>query len=206
MDPRVESAAKTVLEFLTERTRFEEMPDADMIFVFGHHDQRIAQQAAYLWQMGKAPRIVIAGKGEKGIPEGYETAADFYAAWMIGRGIPAEAILLEKESTNSLENAQRGMAVWKAAGIDPKTIIVCSIPPLLRRVCDTLRKQCPGVVVHGSAFKLPPEEWFSWNRLMELSEEIDRLRECVEKGEIMPMEIPPHIRRAAQTIRLYCIA
>ncbi|KKU34450.1 MAG: hypothetical protein UX49_C0046G0002 [Candidatus Wolfebacteria bacterium GW2011_GWC2_46_275] len=206
MNMQVESATKKLLEFFTEHTRFEELPDADIIVVFGHYDQRVAQQAAYLWQMGKARHIIIAGKGGSGIPREYETEADFYAALMIGRGIPKEAILLEKTSTNSLENVQKGMEVWKAAGIDPKTIIACSIPLLLRRSCATLRKQCPNTVVHGSAFKMREDEWFSWDRLMRIVAEVDRLDQYAEKGDIETVEIPPHIRSAVQTVKLYCIA
>ena len=205
MMPRLRRAIDELMEFLSEHTSLEQMPNADIIFVFGHIDERVAQQAAYLWHMGKAPHIVIAGKGAR-VPHGYETEADYYASLIIARGTPADAILLEKESMNSLENVQRGREVWQNAGLNPKAIIACSIPPLLRRSCATLRKQCPGVSVYGSAFKLMIDEWNFGSRLMRLYGEIDRLEEYAEKGDIAAVEIPAHIRDAAQTVELYCIA
>lgn len=205
MMPRLKCAIDALMDFLSEHTPLEQLPNADIIFVFGHIDERVAQQAAYLWHMGKAPRIVIAGKGVR-VPQGYETEADYYASLIIARGTPADVILLEKESTNSLENVQRGSEVWKRAGFDPKIIIACSIPPLLRRSCATLRKQCSEAIVHGSAFKLPIEEWTSWERLMRMVKEIDRMEEYAEKGDIEAVEIPPHVRSAAKTVKLYCIA
>jgi uncharacterized SAM-binding protein YcdF (DUF218 family) len=198
-------AIRVLMEFLSEYTPVEVMPDADMIFVFGHYDERVAQQAAYLWHVGKAPYIVIAGKGVR-VPKGYETEADYYASLIIARGTPADVIFLEKESTNSLENVQQGRKVWQEAGLNPKIAIACAIPPLLRRSCATLRKQCPGVVVYGSAFKFPIEEWTSWERLLRMVGEIDRLEAYAEKGDIEAVEIPANVQDAAKTIRLYCIA
>ncbi|EKD24253.1 MAG: hypothetical protein ACD_81C00069G0002 [uncultured bacterium] len=201
---RIEHAVEILFAFLSEHTSFEQLPDADIIFVFGHCDECVAQQAAWLWHMGKAPRIVIAGKGGKGLPTGYETEADHYVSLIIQRGIPAEAILLEKESMNSLENVQQGRGVWKKAGLEPRIIIACAIPPLLRRSCATLRKQCPGVTVHGSAFKMSPDEWDSWARLRRLVGEIDRLKEYAGKGDIEVVDIPDQVLHATQIVRQYC--
>jgi len=195
----VQPFVNAVLDFLIESTRDEELPQADAIFVFGHYEPQVAHHAANLWKKGKAPVIIISGKGRDSIPEGFETEADFYRSLMLADGVPASAMIFEKESTNSLENVVMGMTAARDAGINPTLVILCAIPPLLKRSCATFRKQFPKVVVYGSAFPIP-REWFTPKRIRRLLGEIQRIDEYAEKGDIAKVEVPKAIRSAVQRI------
>jgi len=160
-----------IVEFLTESTPPENLPQTDAIFVFGHYEPLVAHHAAELWKKGKAPRIIISGKGRDVIPKGFETEADFYASLIESDGVSLEALILEKEATNSLENVLLGIAACHSIGFNPKSLILCAMPPLLKRSCATFRKQFPDIIVYGSAFPMP-EEWFTFRHIGRLLENL----------------------------------
>ncbi|MEK7197978.1 MAG: YdcF family protein [Patescibacteria group bacterium] len=194
----------TIIEFLIESVPTKDLPQVDAIFVFGHYEPQVAHHAAELWKKGKAPRIIISGKGRDAIPKGFETEADFYASLVESDGVPKEALILEKESTNSLENVLLGMAKCRNAGVNPKSVILCAMPPLLQRSCATFRKQFPDITVYGSAFSMP-QEWFTLHRINRLLGELERLDEYAKKGDIVKVEIPNKVLSAAEKIRQHLL-
>ena len=193
-----------VTEFLTESVPTEDLPKVDAIFVFGHYEPQVAHHAAELWKKGKAPRIVISGKGRDAIPDEFATEADFYASLIESDGVPKKALILEKESTNSLENVLLGMSVCHNAGVNPKSVILCAMPPLLRRSCATFRKQFPEITVYGSAFPMP-QEWLTFRRISRLLGELERLDEYAKKGDIVKVEIPDDVISSMEKIRQHLL-
>lgn len=93
-----------------------------------------------------------------------------------------------------------GMVIAQKAGVNPKSMILCAVPPLLRRSCATFRKQFPEVTVYGSAFPMPAE-WLTPRRINCLLGEIQRLSEYAEKGDIVKVDIPDEVISAAEKIR-----
>ncbi|MEK9150859.1 MAG: YdcF family protein [Patescibacteria group bacterium] len=200
----IQSFVDTIIGFLIESVPSKDLPQVDAIFVFGHYEPQVAHHAAELWKKGKAPRIVISGKGRDAIPERFETEADFYASLVESDGVPKEVLILEKESTNSLENVILGMAMCRNAGVNPKSVILCAMPPLLRRSCATFRKQFPDITVYGSAFSMP-QGWFTPRRINRLLGELERLDEYAEKGDIIKVEIPDEVFSSAEKIRQHLL-
>lgn len=197
---RIRELARVLIDFLSESTREEKLPVADALFVFGHYDPHPALQAAKLWNMGKAPTIIISGKGRDKIPQGFETEADFYASLIKNEGVPQSALVLEKESTNTLENVQLGMAMGETSGLHATSLILCALPPLLRRSLATFRKQFPDVSVYGSAYEMPTDEFLTPARLRRIVGEFDRLHDYAEKGDIISVEIPEPTQRALEEL------
>lgn len=198
---RIVELFEMLVAFLGESAPDEKLPRADAIFVFGHFDPRVAIQAAKLWKMGKAPKIILSGRGRDKIPDEYESEADFYAALIKKEGVPASDLILEKESTNTLENVRFGIKASRADGYDPQSLILCAMPPLLRRSIATFQKQFPEISVHCSAFSMPASEWFTPIRIHRIIGEFDRLNRYVEKGDIAPTQIPESIRTALKEFR-----
>lgn len=193
-------AVRMLSDFLIEHVPEEELSRVNALFVFGHYEPLVARHAARLWKKGFAPHIIVSGKGRDAIPEGFETEAEFYASLLESDGVPPEVLVLEKRATNSLENVVWGVAAGRAAGLRLRTLILCALPPLLRRSCATFRKQFPNMDVRGSAFAMPVE-WFSPRRIARLVGEIDRLVAYANKGDIAPVDIPPEILSAAEILR-----
>ena len=193
--------ARTLIDFLSEDTPTGELPSADGIFVFGHYDTRLAMHAMKLWQMGRAPIIVLSGKGRDKIPRGFSSEAEYYASLLTTNGVPRSALLLEKESTNTLENVLLGVNAMHATGFYCHSLILCAMPYLLRRSRATFRKHFPDIQVCSSAFTMPLVEYLTTDRLQRIVGEFDRMREYAEKRDIANVLMPAKVNQALQNLK-----
>src|ERR1035438_492086 len=119
----------------------EEPAPADAILVLGRKleqdcltpvfEARLAHAEA-LWRQGLAPRIFVAG-GTTGTARRSEAEAG--RDWLVVRGVPAAAILLEDRSQHTLENLFNVRAEMRAAGW--RTLLMVSDPLHLARAKAT---------------------------------------------------------------------
>ncbi len=123
---------------LTDFIFVEDDPEkADIIFVPGGRWGEIAGRAAQLYREGYAPRVLVSGKYSIGhgyftgveSPEAYlgntyATEADFLADVLMREGVPASAILLEKEATYTYQNAIYSRKMTDQLGIRVDTAII----------------------------------------------------------------------------------
>ena len=152
-----------VLDFLIEHTPVENLPVTDGIFVFGHIQPLVAHHAARLWKEKKSDKMIIVGdKGSYPMPPAFPTKADFYAALVKERGVPENALILERESGNVLENVLFGLKTCHVLDFFPKSLTLCALPPLLKRCEATFQKQFPNIAVYKSAFPMPSAIVFLW--------------------------------------------
>ena len=102
---------------------------ADAIVVMGaaQYDGRPSPQLAArldhvveLWPRGLAPLVVVTG-GKR--PGDRFTEAEASAAYLEERGVPAEAIVLEDQGTNSYESLQAVADLLAARGLDEVLIV-----------------------------------------------------------------------------------
>lgn len=104
---------------------------ADCILVLGAHvwmDGRMSNaltyrcEAAYdAWKAGLAPAIIVCGAQGDNEPEP-EAAA--MRRWMIGRGVPEDAVIAEDRSVNTRQNLQNARAIMAARGF--RTAAICT--------------------------------------------------------------------------------
>ena len=94
-------------------------------------EARLAHAEA-LWRRGLAPRIFLAG-GATGTA--LRSEAEAGRDWLLARGIPASAILLEGRSQHTLENLFNVRAEMRAAGW--RTLLLVSDPLHLARARAT---------------------------------------------------------------------
>jgi len=191
-----------VLSFLSQSTPIEELPKSEGLFVFGHVDPRLALHSAVLYKTGKMPRVVLTGKGgRKTIPDRFETEADYYASILRKEGVPESAMILERNSMNSLENIVFGIEACYKVGFYPQTLVISSIPALMLRSLVTFRKQFPGINVSASTFDINSEEYTESERILRILEEFDRFEEYARKGDVEPVNVPKEISKAVEYIK-----
>lgn len=100
-------------KFLEEMSNFiflEDQPQkSDVIFLPGSEEGALAKTAADLYRKGYAPWIVPSGKYAKwtghSVVDSFETESDYFAHLLMEEGVPASAILKEREATYTYENA-----------------------------------------------------------------------------------------------------
>ncbi|MGN0334927.1 MAG: YdcF family protein [Lachnospiraceae bacterium] len=120
-------------KFLEELTNFIFLEDkprkADIIFVPGSEEGTLAVTAAELYRAGYAPYVMPSGKFAKWtghclIP-GFETECDYFAHILQEEGVPEGAILRERESTYTYENAIYSRKLCDAQGLEIRRAILC---------------------------------------------------------------------------------
>ena len=107
----------------------QELRPAELIFILGSNDIRVAEYAAELYARKLAPLLLFSGgmgrfTGEWAVPE-----AELFAEEAMKKGVPGDCILIENKSTNTGENVRFSRAVLEKAGIpEPSSIIALQKP------------------------------------------------------------------------------
>ncbi|XP_070184388.1 uncharacterized protein SCO4629-like [Littorina saxatilis] len=116
----------------------------DVIMAMGSYDVRVARRAADLWLDGHGHWLVMSGKTGNltkqlwTVPE-----ADVFRDVAVGRGVPRERILLERESTNTGQNVKNTYTLLSLLGIQPRSILLLQKPYMERRAYATFLAQWP---------------------------------------------------------------
>lgn len=135
-----------ILESREAITRFlfiEDAPQAvDLCFVLGCPTPTNMDPAIALHACGLAPLILVSGHGpaRQAVPE-----AELFRDYAVARGVPASAILLETESSNTRENfAFSAPLIDSQLGWERvRTVAVVSKPYHARRALMTARRHWP---------------------------------------------------------------
>ncbi|WFB08363.1 YdcF family protein [Streptomyces sp. LX-29] len=119
----------------------------------GSHDLSVATAAAEAYKAGMVPVIVFTGANSpttrSRFPEGEAIA---YRKHAVGLGVPADAILVDTNATNTGQNITYSRELLEAAGIDVLSVLLVSKPYEQRRAYATARKLWPQVdIVCASA-------------------------------------------------------
>lgn len=123
-----------------------DLAPADLIFVLGSNDTRVAEYAADLYLQGIAPLILFSGGLGRFTGGWRQSEAELFAQTAITRGVPADAILLESQSTNTGENIRFSRQLLLERGFpEHPSIIAVQKPYMERRTLASLEAQWPGV-------------------------------------------------------------
>ena len=133
---------------------------ADVAIGLGSHDLGVATYAAELYHSGLFPTLVFTGANSPttaGVfPRG---EAVHFREHALGLGVPAEAILLEPDATNTGENITLSREVLAGAGIHPDTVLLVCKPYMERRAFATARRLWPEVEVRCASEPLEFDDY-----------------------------------------------
>src|ERR1700743_1271302 len=117
---------------------------ADCILVLGSHDLRVADRGAELYLQGLAPILLFSG-GLGNVTKGIwkDPEADRFARIALDRGVPAEAIFIENQSTNTGENILLTQRLLDDKGLHPHTFLLVQKPYMERRSFATFKLHWP---------------------------------------------------------------
>lgn len=141
LDPAVLADARTLWDY---HHLHHTLAPADAVWVLCSHDIRVADRAAELFHQCLAPRVIFSG-GFGNFTAGIfdRPEADLFAERAIELGVPAEAILVENESTNCGENVLFTRRLLDQRGIRLAAVIAVQKPYMERRAYATIRRQWP---------------------------------------------------------------
>lgn len=179
---------------------------SDLIFVLGSNDLRVADRAAKLFHQGLARMILFSG-GTGRLTEGWtETEAERFAARARELGVPGEAILIEKRSTNTGENIRFSRELLLERGLDPKSILAVQKPYMERRVLAAMEVQWPGVSLRVTSPRLSFTDYCT-NEIPErmvieaMVGDFQRILDYPALGFASEQVVPPEATRAFERLR-----
>jgi len=180
------------------------LKNADIIFVLGSNDIRVAEHATRLFKEGWAPLMVVSGDGTKHASKllknthGGKTEAEVLSALAIEQGVPRDKIILEEEANNTGQNFEFTRPILNERGINVKTAIVVQKPFMERRAYATGKVQWPetelivtspsGTFWEYTNDTLPEEETINV-----MVGDLERIKKYPKKGFQIEQEIPKKI-------------
>jgi hypothetical protein len=181
---------------------------ADCLLVFGGHDIGVADRAAELYWKRTASLIVVSG-GSRAVPDGsdFPTEADAIADVILARGVPKEAIAVERLASNTSENFWFSAELLRDLGLAPESFLAVTKPYAERRTFATARRRWPqknfGVTSQEIGFdKYLTGDIPADRVLSHLAGEALRLEAYAASGLIDPGEpVSEHVLDAARALQ-----
>ena len=197
------SLAKKLWDYHLLNNQLEKV---DCILALGSHDLRVPERAAELYLKGFAPLLIMSGGlGNFTQDIWTEKEADKFAAIAIGKGVPAEAILIENNSTNTGENILFTQKLLKEKKLDPQSFIVVQKPYMERRSYATFKKNWPDkkllVTSPQISFEEYPNEEIPMEKVINIMVgDLQRIKIYPEKGFQIYQGIPPEVWDALEKL------
>jgi hypothetical protein len=117
-----------------------EVRNADLIFIFGTRHWTAAELAADLYHAGRAPFVVVTG-GPQRHPRGV-SEAEVHQRLLLAAGVPEDAVIVENQSTTTVENVTLS-APLIAQAVGPVRTAIAVVKWYHRRALVTLAAQAP---------------------------------------------------------------
>jgi len=176
-----------------------EMAPADVIMVLGSNDVRVAEHGARLFLRGLAPVMVCSGNVGR-LTEGTfeKSEAETFADAAVRLGVPREAILLERRSTNTGENIDFSRALLASRGLHPSRIVLVQKPYMERRAWATFKRRWPEPELQITSPPIPYDQYPTPEIPRDLVIDIlvgdvQRIRVYAEQGFQIPQPMPPEV-------------
>jgi glycosyltransferase involved in cell wall biosynthesis/uncharacterized SAM-binding protein YcdF (DUF218 family) len=192
------TVAKRAWEYLRINDTLEK---ADVLFVMGSPSLAVVDKAVELYQAGFAKKIAfISGRGTF---SNHAWGMDEYRKYheeFLKKGIPESALLYGIGTTNTLEEVKAAIPFLREKGMDPRKMILVSIPVHQRRAYATFAKQFPGIQYINCPAEVPFADTPEFFERIVL--EVDRLVAYGAKGDMVEQDVPLDIASIATMLKV----
>jgi uncharacterized SAM-binding protein YcdF (DUF218 family) len=179
---------------------------SDVILVLGSLDLRVANRGAELYLQGLAPILIFSGGlGKVTKAMWKDPEADLMSRIALDMGVPAEAIFIENQSTNTGENILFTQKLLQDKGLHPQSFLLVQKPYMERRSYATFKKHWPDKELIVTSPQIAFEDYATpempMERVIELMVgDLQRIRIYPEKGFQIYQEIPEEVWRAYEKL------
>lgn len=178
----------------------------DVIIGMGSHDTRVAVRVAELYAQKYAPLVVFTGGRGRLTGSWQKTEAEIFAIEAIKNGIPENALLLEKESSNTGENVEFTQKLLADHGFSIESALFVHKPYMERRTYAAVVKQWAGeldfsVTSPQIDFDDYPTEQFTRDDLINIIVgDFQRISKYEKLGFQIHQDIPSEVVQAYQRL------
>jgi uncharacterized SAM-binding protein YcdF (DUF218 family) len=179
---------------------------SDCILVLGSLDLRVAERGAELYLQGLAPILIFSGGLGKLTKDMWkDPEADLFARIALDMGVPAEAIFIENQSSNTGENILFTQKLLEDKGLHPRTFLLVQKPYMERRSYATFKKHWPDKELIVTSPRIDFEDYPTPEVPMErvidmMVGDLQRIRIYPEKGFQIAQEIPEAVWSAYERL------
>ncbi len=175
---------------------------ADIIFILGSHDLRVADYGAELFLKGLAPWLLISGgiahSGDLLETDWGMSEAEAFCRRTVSLGVPEEKIILECRASNTGENVKFSELILEDKGIRYDSILAIQKPYMERRCYATIKKLWPyrNLTVSSPplSFEEYPNDEISRESLINLmTGDLQRIMEYPAKGFQIFQSVPEKV-------------
>ncbi len=196
MDPSTDDLARLLWDYMRLG---HQLAPADVILVLGSNDVRVGEHGARLFLRGLAPLMVCSGHVGRLTAGTFEKSeAETFADAAVGLGVPREAILLERRSTNTGENIDFSRALLASRGLHPSRVVLVQKPYMERRAWATFKRRWPEPELQVTSPPIPYDQYPTPQIPRDLVIDIlvgdvQRIRVYAEQGFQIPQPMPPEV-------------
>lgn len=172
----------------------------------GSHDLGVAAFAADLFHRGLFKTLVFSGANSPTTSARFPRGeAVHYSEHAISLGVPAEAIIVEPNATNTGQNITYSRRALADAGVHTESVLLISKPYMERRAYATARKVWPDVDVVCASEPLTFEDYITAigdEKLVidMLVGDLQRVIEYPALGFAVPQDVPAEVEAAYQRL------
>jgi uncharacterized SAM-binding protein YcdF (DUF218 family) len=149
--------AKVLWDYLQLNDTLEK---ADVIWVFGNSDTRVAERGAELFLEGWASVIIFSGGLGKVTSKIWnKPEAEVFADIAIKKGVPKEKIVIENKSTHTGENIEFTKALLKGKNLKVNKVITVQKPYSEKRNFATISLKWPDIEAIYTSPKISYEDY-----------------------------------------------
>jgi uncharacterized SAM-binding protein YcdF (DUF218 family) len=182
---------------------------ADLIFVLGSHDLRVADHGAALFLEGLAPWILFSGgiahQGDMLETGWTKSEAEMFADRAEEAGVPRNRMILECQAGNTGENVSNSEKILKAGNIPHQRILAVQKPYMERRAYATIKVYWPekelSVTSPPLNFEEYPNNEISRDELIHIMVgDMQRIIEYPAKGYQIQQHVPGSVLAAYKNL------
>ena len=183
-----------------------EIRPTDVGIGLGSHDLGVATYTAELYHQGMFPRIVFTGANAPTTIERFPRGeAVHYAEHATELGVPADAILIEPNATNTGQNIEFTRKLLADHSIAISSAVLISRPYQQRRAYATAKKLWPEIEIICASRPLPLDEYVAdigdADRVINmLVGDTQRIMIYPDQGFAIFQEMPAYVEAAYQRL------
>jgi uncharacterized SAM-binding protein YcdF (DUF218 family) len=208
-DKRINELSELIWDY---HLMHHQLQKADCIFALGCHDEGVAIRAADLFNEGWAEWLVISGgvlfDGNESAIEKKITEAEYFRDIAIGKGVPAQKIIIENKATNTGENFQLTGELLKQLGHSFQKFIVVQKPYMERRTYATGMVQWKNKELILTSEKISFQDYLQKgipkDRIINtMTGDLQRIKLYPSRGFQIYQEIPANVWEAFEELVVY---
>ncbi|MCG5456778.1 YdcF family protein [Micromonospora sp. PSH03] len=179
-----------------------EIRPVDVGIGLGSHDLGVAKAATDLYHRGMFPTLVFTGANAATTIETFPRGeAVHYREYAIAHRVPADAILIDTQATNTGQNIEYTRALLAEHRVQAQSVILMSRPYQQRRAYATCKKFWPDVKVICASHPLTLDDYVTSignaKKVIDmLVGDTQRIDWYAELGFAIPQHVPDEVRAA----------